>query len=301
MGGQRESPVLNLEWQQPQGQRPSNLLCDYVFQIKKSLTFLLFNDLFTELLLPVTAGLFHHNASLLHWNRRILHSHGDGGCAVTKRNGFQNDLEALYRRLLEMGVLVENAVHASVESLVQLDAAKAKTVIRNDTQVDVMETEIEDRAVHLLSMQKPSSQDLRLISSITKVVTDLERIADNATNIAEVALRLEGQKLIKPLVDIPRMAECSVNMLHDALQALIQRDTAMARAVAARDDEVDDIYARLCDELLGLMERHRTPTMMAQCVHLMFVARYLERIGDHSTNICERAVYLVNGKRVRLG
>lgn len=220
---------------------------------------------------------------------------------MAKRNGFQDDLAALYRRLLEMGVLVEKAVHASVESLVQLDAAKARTVIRSDTQVDVMETEIEDRAVYLLSMQKPSSQDLRLISSITKVVTDLERIADNATNIAEIALRLDGQKLIKPLVDIQRMATCSVNMVHDALQALIQRDTAMARAVAARDDEVDDIYARLCDELLVLMERHRHPTIMAQCVHLMFVARYLERIGDHSTNICERVVYLVNGRRVRLG
>ncbi len=198
-------------------------------------------------------------------------------------------------------MLVENAVHASVQSLVELDAAKARLVIRNDTHVDIMETEIEDRAVHLLSMQKPETQDLRLISSISKVVTDLERIADNATNIAEVTLKLEGQRLIKPLVDIPRMAQCSVAMLHDSLQALIQRDAAMARAVAARDDEVDDIYAALSEELLVLMDRHRGSERLAQCVHLMFVARYLERIGDHSTNICERVVYLVNGKRVRLG
>ncbi len=217
------------------------------------------------------------------------------------KRDFDQELQALYQRLLEMGAMAERAVDASVQSLIELDAAKAKDVIRSDTQVDILEMEIEQRSVHLLSQFKPNPGDLRLLSTITKVVTDLERIADNAENIAEITLRLGQHRLARSLVDIPKMAVISIEMLHDALQALIRRDQVLARQVCKRDDEVDELYSEVFKTLVSMMQRDKDEDRIAQCANLLFVARFLERIADHSTNICERVVYLVTGKLERLG
>jgi len=211
------------------------------------------------------------------------------------------ELQALYERLLNMGTLVEHAVHESVQSLQALDTSRAYAVIRSDTQIDILEMEIEARSVHLLSLQRPSQMELRLITTVSKVITDLERIADNATNIAEVTVRFQGQRHIKLPADIGRMTDICNEMLHQSLQALIQRDQELARAVCKRDDEVDALYVSVFEELVAIMERGGDHRRTAQCANLMFVARFLERIADHSTNICERVVYLVTGKRLRLG
>ena len=198
-----------------------------------------------------------------------------GGFALTSHKRFQHQLSTLFERLLQMGELVEQAVLASTASLVHLDGVQARRVIRDDTHVDIMETEIEDRAVFLLSLGQAVPHELRLITTISKVVTDLERIADNAVNIAEITLQLEGQHLIKPLVDIPKMAAISGEMVHESLKTLIDRDAVTARLVAARDDEVDHMYKSVSDELMQLANQPRSKLFRQQCVHLMFVARYL--------------------------
>lgn len=217
------------------------------------------------------------------------------------KRDFNQELQALYERLLEMGGLAERAVAASVQSLIELDAERAKGVIRNDTHVDIMEMEIEQRSVHLLSQFKPHPSELRLLSTITKVVTDLERIADNAENIAEITLRLGQRRLTRPPADISKMAALSIEMLHDSLQALIQRDQALAREVCKRDDQVDDLYSEVFKTLVSMMQGDNDEEKISQWANLLFVARFLERIADHSTNICERVVYLVTGKLERLG
>jgi len=199
-----------------------------------------------------------------------------------------------------MGSLVEKAVDDAVNSLATLDAKKAVKVVDNDDVLDAMEMEIEERCIRLIALQQPMAVDLRLIATILKVVTDLERIADNATNIAEITIRIADQELIKPLVDIPRMARMSINMVHDSLDALVQKDATSAREICARDDEVDDLYAYLFEELVGIMQRDEDPQRIAQCANLMFAARFLERIADHATNIGERVIYLVTGERVKL-
>lgn len=220
---------------------------------------------------------------------------------MTSRQQYHDDLEALHARLLEMGSLVEQVVAKSVESLAGLDVKTAQSVIDTDDTLDAMEMEIEQRCIRLIALQQPMAADLRLLATILKVVTDLERMADNAVNISEITLRIAGQQLVKPLVDIPKMAALAVTMVHDALNALIQRDETLARDVCERDDAVDDMYAALFEELVDMMKSDTDPIRVSQCANLMFTARFLERIADHATNIGERVVYLVSGERVKLG
>ncbi len=220
---------------------------------------------------------------------------------MVTRQVFHDELEKLHQRLLEMGALVEEAVHTSVRSLAEQDTAAAQAVIDGDDVLDGMELEIEEGCIHLIALQQPMAKDLRLIAAILKIITDLERIADNATNIAEITIRIADQKLIKPLEDIPRMADMSAQMVHDALDALVKQDEAFAREVADRDDAVDAIYSALFDELVEIMQADQDPVRIAQCSNLLFAARFLERIADHATNIAERVVYLASGKREKLG
>lgn len=220
---------------------------------------------------------------------------------MVTRQVFHDELEKLHQRLLEMGALVEEAVHTSVRSLAEQDTAAAQAVIDGDDVLDGMELEIEEGCIHLIALQQPMAKDLRLIAAILKIITDLERIADNATNIAEITVRIADQKLIKPLEDIPRMADMSAQMVHDALEALVKQDEAFAREVADRDDAVDAVYSALFDELVEIMQADQDPVRIAQCSNLLFAARFLERIADHATNIAERVVYLASGKREKLG
>ena len=211
------------------------------------------------------------------------------------RHAFDKALAELQQEILRMGSLVEQAIYNSVHSLAVQDLELADKVIVGDQIIDDLEIEIEDKCLKLIATQQPIAKDLRHISTGYKIITDLERMADHAVDIAKVTKRLAGQPLIKPLVDIPRMAKITQQMVKDGLDAYVGSNVEMARQLCVADDEVDHIYAQIFRELLTyMMEDPRTIT---QATSLLFVGRYIERIADHATNIGERVIYLVTGER----
>lgn len=214
------------------------------------------------------------------------------------REIFHQQLEELQEELLKMGTLVEEAIHRAVRSLSEKDSALAHQVIDADDQVDEAELDIERRCLALFALQQPMATDLRLVGTALKFITDLERMADHAVDIAKITLRLEGQPLIKPLVDIPRMAELAQAMVREALASYVNRDAELAYAMIARDDEVDHLYGQIFRELLTYMMED--PRTIKQATHLIFVAMYLERIADHATNLGEWTIYMVTGERKEL-
>ena len=211
------------------------------------------------------------------------------------RQSFDRSLEELQQEILRMGSLVEQAIYNAVHSLAVQNVDLAKSVIEGDRVIDQMELEIEDKCLKLIATQQPMAKDLRKISTGFKIITDLERMADHAKDIAKITKRLAGQPLIKPLVDIPRMAALSQQMVKDGLDAYVRGDVELANTLKSKDDEVDHIYSQIFRELLTyMMEDPRTIT---QATYLLFVGRYIERIADHATNIAERVIYLVTGER----
>jgi len=211
------------------------------------------------------------------------------------RHSFDRALEELQQDILRMGSIVEQAIYNSVHSLAIQNVALAEEIIKGDTVVDQMELEIEDKCLKLIATQQPIAGDLRKISTGFKIITDLERMADHAVDIAKMTKRLDGQPLIKPLVDIPRMAALTQQMVKDGLDAYVRGDVELARTLNEKDDEVDHIYSQVFRELLTyMMEAPRTIT---QATSLLFVGRHIERIADHATNIGERVIYLVTGER----
>lgn len=206
-----------------------------------------------------------------------------------------NDLE---KRLLHMGTLVENAIRTAVHSLRDQDLEAARQVIEGDNAIDQLELEIEQACLQLLALKQPMAKDLRTIGTMLKVVTDLERIADHATDIARATIRIGSEPLLKPLVDIPRMAEIAQEMLRQGLNAFLARDPDMALAMAKQDDALDGLYKQVFRELLVLMMSN--PATIEQATQLLMVAQHLERIGDHCTNLAEWVVYLVEGERHEL-
>lgn len=214
------------------------------------------------------------------------------------RETFHEQLEELQKELLRMGTLVDEAIHRAVRSLAEKDSDLAKEVIDSDDQVDDLELEIEKMCLALFALQQPMATDLRLIGTALKFVTDLERMGDHAVDIAKITLRLEGQPLIKPLVDIPRMAELAQTMVREALAAYVNRGADLAYAMISRDDEVDHLYGQVFRELLTYMIED--PRTIQQATYLIFVAMYLERIADHATNLGEWTIYMVTGERKEL-
>lgn len=211
------------------------------------------------------------------------------------RHSFDRALEELQQEILRMGSLVEQAIYNSVQSLAKQNIAMAEEVIKGDVVIDHMELDIEDLCLKLIATQQPIASDLRKISTGFKIITDLERMADHAVDIAKITRRLAGQPLIKPLVDIPRMAALTQQMVKDGLDAYVKGDVELANTLNNKDDEVDHIYSQIFRELLTyMMEDPRTIT---QATYLLFVGRYIERIADHATNIAERVIYLVTGER----
>ncbi len=211
------------------------------------------------------------------------------------RHAFDRALEELQQEILRMGSLVEQSIYNSVHSLATKNEKLAEEVIKGDAVIDQMETDIEHQCLKLIATQQPIACDLRKISTGFKIITDLERMADHSVDIARVTKRLAGQPLIKPLVDIPRMAALAQQMVKDGLDAYVKGDVDLAKSLHDKDDEVDHIYAQIFRELLTyMMEDPRTIT---QATYLVFVGRYLERIADHATNIAERVIYLVTGER----
>lgn len=211
------------------------------------------------------------------------------------RQLFHEELEALQQELIRMGTLVEHTIFQAVQALAQRDPRKAQQVIEGDDIVDKLMLEIEGRCFRLLALQQPMAGDLRIIGTAMKITTDLERMADYAVDIAKTVVRLGGEPLIKPLVDIPRMAELAMKMTRDALTAYVNRDVELARSMINQDHEVDHLYGQVFRELLVYMMED--PKTIKQATSLLFVAAALERIGDHATNLGEWIIYMVTGRR----
>lgn len=213
------------------------------------------------------------------------------------RREYQRELEELNKEILTMGSMVEEAVRLSVEALATKDMDLARKVAANDAVVDEIGLAIEGRCLNLLALQQPLARDLRLVATAISIATDLERMGDHAVNVSEIVLRIGKTPLIKPLVDIPEMADSAQRMISGCLDAFVRRDVDLARQTCRNDDAVDRTYQALFDELMELTVHGRDERMSAQAVNLLFVARFLERIADHATNIGERVIYMVTGER----
>ncbi|HWI51258.1 MAG TPA: phosphate signaling complex protein PhoU [Symbiobacteriaceae bacterium] len=210
------------------------------------------------------------------------------------RESFHDQLQQLQQRIVCMGNLVSEMIDQATLSLARKDSDLARRVITADDEIDTMLIEVQMKSMQLLALQQPMARDLRRIGTGIKIVTDLERIADHATDIAEVTLKLEGEPLIKPLVDIPRMAGLAQEMTRLALAAYVNQDEQMARSMIEMDHQVDAIYRNMFDELLGFMERD--PAAVRQATYLLHVAAYLERVADHATNVGEWTIYMLTGE-----
>lgn len=214
------------------------------------------------------------------------------------RKSFHAELEELQKDILKLGGLVEQAIYKGVKSLSDMDVTLAQEVIDSDDVIDSYELEIENKCLTLIARQQPMARDLRTIGTALKIITDLERMADHSTEIAKVTKRLEAQELIKPLVDVPRMAQLAQRMVADSLQAFIRRDTNLALEMIELDHEVDHLYRQIFRELLILMMED--PRNITQATYILLVARNLERIADHATNLGEWIIYMVTGVRKEL-
>jgi phosphate transport system protein len=214
-----------------------------------------------------------------------------------ERQHFEEALQALKSRLLSMAALVEERVHRAIRGLIERRAELAQEVAAGDEEVNELQIEIDDRCLKLLALQNPMAGDLRLITAAMKINADLERIGDQAVNIAEHALKLIRLPLLKPLIDIPRMADMAERMTRDSLDAFVRKDAVLARNVLARDDEVDELKDQLFRELLTYMMAD--PGTIERALALILVSRSLERIADHATNIAEDTIFIVEAKDVR--
>jgi phosphate transport system protein len=196
-----------------------------------------------------------------------------------------------------MGGFAETAIGQAVKALVDRDAELARTVVASDEAINESEIEIDEHCLRLLALHQPEAADLRFIAMAFKINSDLERMGDLAVNIAERTLELLREPLLKPLIDIPRMAEVVQTMVRDSLDAFVRRDAELARSVCRRDDQVDQLNDQIFRELLTYMLQD--PKSIARAVGLILVGRHLERIADHATNIAEDVVYLVQGKTIK--
>ncbi|MGD9155653.1 MAG: phosphate signaling complex protein PhoU [Bacillota bacterium] len=215
------------------------------------------------------------------------------------RGLFDHSLSELQQELLKMGSMIEEAIHLAVESLAKQNLALAQQIIDGDDQIDELTLKIEEDCIRLIALQQPLALDLRVITTVLKTATDLERIADHATNIAEITQRIGKEPLIKPLDDVPRMAVLVETMIRNSLKAFVDRDVAFAKATCLADEEVDQLYEAVFNELTEFNLAEDDKAQIVQSMNLLFVARYLERVGDHATNIGERVIYMVTGRNER--
>ncbi len=210
---------------------------------------------------------------------------------------FDDELKELNRMILEMGGLVEGSISRAVESLKNKDEEMAKDVIRGDDRTNKLEVEIDEKCVSLLALRQPMAVDLRFITTGMRIATDIERIGDLAVDIAERSLEMVAQPLPKPLIDIPKLADVAKKMVKGALDSFVNRDIDIAREVWNSDDEADHYRDLIQDELIDVMMHDQS--VIPQSVLLIFVARHLERICDHATNIAEDVVYMVEAKMIK--
>jgi len=214
---------------------------------------------------------------------------------VTKRQQFDMSLDELRGELIAMGGRVERAIRDSVVSLREGDTSMARLVVDSDPEINAMEEKIDEIGTRLIATQQPVAKDLRRILIAFKMANDFERMADLAVDVAKVTLRIGGEPLVKPLVDIPRMAEIVREMTRLSIAAYMQENVDLACKMAKMDDDVDHLHSQILRELFALMVEN--PKTINQSLLLSFVSRYLERMADHATNIGESVVYLVKGRR----
>lgn len=214
---------------------------------------------------------------------------------MIRRIEFDQQLDELRSLLQDMGKHMEEALANSVESLQTLDAEKAQAVIKNDVQLNNMEEQIMDIGSRLIVTQQPVAKDLRRILVAFRIASDLERMGDLARDVAKVTIRLQGQKLIKPLVDLPRMSEMVRAMVSESIESYLTENTDLAYKMAQDDDQVDHLYSVILQDLYSHLTSD--PDSANQAMLLIMVGRYIERIADHATNIGESTVYLVTGHR----
>ncbi|HXJ82012.1 MAG TPA: phosphate signaling complex protein PhoU [Candidatus Methylomirabilis sp.] len=210
---------------------------------------------------------------------------------------FHEELEALKQTLLAMGGLVEDQIRRVMRALTERDDALAQEVIDRDRQVNTYDVEVDETCVNLLALHQPAAGDLRIITTAMKIVTDLERIGDQAVNIAQRVLELNREPQLKPYIDLPRMAERAQAMVKDSLDAFVSRDTDLARRVCGADSEVDALKEQIFRELLTFMMQDARA--IPRAIRLILISRFLERVADHATNISEMVIYMVEGKMVR--
>ena len=215
------------------------------------------------------------------------------------RRTFHEQLREIQDEVLVMGSMVEKAIGRAMESLKQRDLDTARQVIANDANINDKRFDIEEKCIELIATQQPMARDLRTIISVLNIIGELERIGDHAEGNAKIAVMIGDEPPLKPLIDLPRMAEKTMDMLRRSLDAFIHRDAEAARALAAEDDEVDHLWEQIFRELLTYMAED--PRTMTRATRLIWAAHNLERSADRVTNICERVVFLVTGKMEEIG
>ncbi len=211
---------------------------------------------------------------------------------------FDEELKDLRKDILKMSDLARESIAKSVEALKNRDKAQAQNVIDADSKIDEMELVIDEKCIDLLARYQPMAKDLRFVTTGIKINADIERIADLAVDIAQRVLELADKPLLKPLIDIPKLSEVAQNMVREAIDSFIKKDVALANKVVASDTEADNLRNSICTELTNDYMSHDISTV-TRAVPLLLIARHLERICDHATNIAEDIIYMVEGKTVK--
>jgi phosphate transport system protein len=209
----------------------------------------------------------------------------------------EQDVEKLKERILKMGAFVEDAIRKSIKALVERDRDLAISVLDGDAIVNNYDVEIEEECIRFIAIWQPTGSNLRLVTTAIKIITDLERMGDMAVDTCERAIEIMDEPPLKPYIDLPRMAEAAQKMLKDSLDAFVAQDADLAMQVCEADDFVDNLNQQIFNELLLYMLKD--PKNISRAVRLTYIAKYVERIADHATNIAEMVVYMVKGKVIR--
>lgn len=210
------------------------------------------------------------------------------------RNKFDKELDLLNKELIEMGNLIESSIKAAITALNEQNIELAKRVIENDKEIDDMERSIEQRCLRLLIQHQPVAKDLRFISAALKMITDMERIGDQAADISEISIRLAEETYLKELIHIPQMAEATIKMVKNSIDSFVNRDIILVKKVIAYDDIVDELFDIIKNELVELIIQDIN--YKEQSIDFLMIAKYLERIGDHAQNIAEWVYFAITGE-----
>lgn len=213
---------------------------------------------------------------------------------MNPRNAFDKELESLYIDLIKMGSLAEDAIECAIKALQELDKTLAKTVIDGDNQIDEMEKLIESKCLSLILRQQPIAGDLRNITTALKMITDIERIGDHASDIAQLTIKIKGELLYDVFQHIPQMAEKAVKMVHDSITAFVHKNLVEAERIIAADDEVDALFCLVKTDLSDVLKQDKD--VHHNSIDFLMIAKYLERIADHAVNICEWIIFSVTGE-----